>query len=542
MTDPDREHRQRMAAIAAGLDDLAADLDRIAASRAWRLGHGAATLLRRVARRPARTAGAVEAARARVEEIRRVAGLAAPSRALVVDVPAAAGGFVLFLGPGVEPLDPGWLHELVAVADRGAAAVAGTVLDAGGAVRHAAVRFDADGAPYEADAGRAPDELADREAPAASSAALLVRRDALERTGGIPDGYRTPLGGVDLTLSLGGVVVSARARFAARGDAGGDAEDRRLLAARWGARLRRRERPDEPLSFCLRIAPPTREAAGGGGDLPFAEALARELERRGHRCLVQPRSEWEDEAGFAYDVSVVVRGRGRAYPRPGQLNVLWSISHPEELTVAECDAYDLVAVASEPHAAELRAATRTPVIVLEQATDPAVFFPDPPPGAGGHDLVFVGNSRGVQRRILADLGSTGLSLGLYGRGWDAAVAEHVPNERLREVYSSGAIVLNDHWDGMRARGYVSNRLYDAVACGAFVISDRVSGLEERFGGAVVSYETPEELRELVRHFHERPDERAARGAAGRELVLAGHTFAHRADTLLRAVENVNTGH
>lgn len=103
---------------------------------------------------------------------------------------------------------------------------------------------------------------------------------------------------------------------------------------------------------------------------------------------------------------------------------------------------------------------------------------------------------------------------------------------MRRVYSSAGIVLNDHWQDMRRHGYASNRLYDAVACGALVLSDRGAGLDERFGGAVVTYESREQLHALVERFLADPAERAERGAAGRELVLAGHTFAHRVDRLL----------
>ena len=85
---------------------------------------------------------------------------------------------------------------------------------------------------------------------------------------------------------------------------------------------------------------------------------------------------------------------------------------------------------------------------------------------------------------------------------------------------------------MREHGFVSNRIYDALACGAFVVSDHIAGLEERFGGAVVTYETADELRTIVDHFIANPSERAARVAAGRELVLGAHTFAHRVDALL----------
>jgi O-antigen biosynthesis protein len=178
-----------------------------------------------------------------------------------------------------------------------------------------------------------------------------------------------------------------------------------------------------------------------------------------------------------------------------------------------------------------------PVAVLEQGTDPDVFFPEADE-AHAHDLVFVGNSRKVMRRVLADLLPTEHDLAVWGGDWDGLIeARHVvgtylPNDEVRRAYSSAAIVLNDHWDDMREHGFASNRLYDAVACGALVVSDRLDGLEERFGGAVVTYETAEELRTIVDHFLANPEERAARGAAGRELVLANHTFAHRVDALL----------
>jgi O-antigen biosynthesis protein len=184
-----------------------------------------------------------------------------------------------------------------------------------------------------------------------------------------------------------------------------------------------------------------------------------------------------------------------------------------------------------------------PVAVLEQATDPDVFFPDADPDHG-RELVFVGNSRKVMRRILADLLPTERDLAVWGGDWDGLIpAEHLagtylPNDEVRRAYSSASIVLNDHWDDMRRHGFACNRLYDAVACGALVVSDRLEGLEERFGGAVVTYETPGELRAIVEHFLAHPDERAARGAAGRELVLARHTFAHRVDALLAHVAAV----
>ncbi len=259
---------------------------------------------------------------------------------------------------------------------------------------------------------------------------------------------------------------------------------------------------ERKLSFCLKIGAPTWEEAERWGDLHFVRALERQLRRRGHRCLIQVLEEWEDSAGLSYDVAVVIRGLSRHHPKPGQFNVLWNISHPADMTGEECDGYDLVCVASEQFAATLRERTATPVVVLEQATDPAIFYPDPSPEYE-HDLVYVANSRNVLRPIVRDLLPTEHDLAIYGANWEGlidtkyVVAEHIPNDELRKVYSSAKIVLCDHWDDMREHGFISNRIYDALACGAVVISDDVRGLRGKFGEAVLTYTTPDSLRELV---------------------------------------------
>ena len=294
---------------------------------------------------------------------------------------------------------------------------------------------------------------------------------------------------------------------------------------------------EQRLTFCLKIGAPNREAAPSWGDLHFAESFAGELRRRGHRALIQTLDEWEDEAGLSYDVVVHLKGLSRYHPKPGQFNILWSISHPAELTGEECDGYDLVAVASPLFAARLQEWTTTEVVVLEQAADPWVMHPDPDAQLA-HELVYVANSRNILRPIARDLLGTERDLAIWGANWDGlidtarVIGEHVPNDELRRVYSSAGIVLNDHWEDMREHGYISNRIYDALACGALVLSDEVPGMNERFGDAVAVYRSAEELEELIDHLLSDPTERRRRAELGRALVLEGHTFAHRVDRLL----------
>jgi O-antigen biosynthesis protein len=302
---------------------------------------------------------------------------------------------------------------------------------------------------------------------------------------------------------------------------------------------------EQLLSFCLKIGAPNREVAPRWGDLHFASALLAELRRRGHRGIVQTLDRWEHEDGLTCDVVIHLKGLSRYHPKPGQFNVLWSISHPEGLTGEECDGYDLILVASPRFARTLRERTSTPVAVLEQAADPWTMRPDPRPELA-HELVYVANSRNILRPIARELQHTERDLAIWGSGWEQLIdtarlqGEHVPNEELRHVYSSAAIVLNDHWDDMREHGYISNRIYDALACGAFVISDGVPGLTERFGEAVACFDSPQELHELIERFLADPTERARRAQLGRELVLAEHTFAHRALQLLELLgEHMN---
>ncbi|MEZ5120451.1 MAG: glycosyltransferase [Solirubrobacterales bacterium] len=209
-----------------------------------------------------------------------------------------------------------------------------------------------------------------------------------------------------------------------------------------------------------------------------------------------------------------------------------------------CDGYDLVAIASAPFAEEMRERTTTPIIVLEQATDPRVFYPDSDPKLG-HDLVYVANSRNVLRPIVRDLlppcrpRPRHLRRQLGGLiDTSLVVADHVPNDELRQVYSSAAIVLNDHWDDMRERGFISSRIYDALACRA-VVSDEVAGLDQ-FGDAVVTYRDGSELRAVLDQLLADPEGLRARSQAAAAIVRDAHTFADRIDVLEREIQRTAT--
>lgn len=279
-------------------------------------------------------------------------------------------------------------------------------------------------------------------------------------------------------------------------------------------------------------------AAPRWGDWHLAQGLATALERLGNASVVLTASQGERLVDGCYDVRLAIRGLSSP-PRLGNTaEVLWVVSHPELLDLSECEAANLVLVASRPVAAELADVLTIPVEVVLQATDPRRFHPTPADPRFAHDLVVVANAHHQLRRSVADALAAGLRPAIYGMGWEdlvpreLIVANHIPNKDLPTLYSSAGVILNDHWDTMRACGFVSNRIFDALACGAPVISDHVPEILELFDGAVPTYRDPEELRELVTEALEDPAMARARASVGRRIVLAEHTFDHRARALV----------
>ena len=296
-------------------------------------------------------------------------------------------------------------------------------------------------------------------------------------------------------------------------------------------------------SMAILIGAPRWEVVQAWGDYHFAVALARALRRRGVVSDIRVLPEWGAPATVAHDIVLHLRGITPYVPVEGAFNVLWLISHPELLDASECDRFDLVLVASEREAQRLGSLTSTPVHPMLQASALA-----PPVGDGlpGPELVFVGNTRGVDRHGVRWAGEAGLPLAIYGAGWSgplagSVVAEQVENHELAALYHGAGMVLNDHWPDMAERGFISNRIFDACAAGAVCLTDPVAGLDEAFGDAVLVYRSAEELQDHVERLCADPLERLRRGRAGREIVARNHTFEHRADELVGLLPHTLVG-
>jgi glycosyltransferase involved in cell wall biosynthesis len=506
---------------------------------------------------------------------------AALTRAVATSDPGVVG----VVHAATEPQTPNWLERLVAAVDGSAVAAVPVLVHPyrplrratphDGLVRAAGVRLclDGDGTPVAEllDAGAVPRSGgAAVDVAAGSGAALVVDRAAYEAVGGLaPDDdldatavelcVRLRAAGGRVVLLPGVVVVDHRPvrarrdlRFAVDPAGPGWA----AAIDRSGAPLRRAAdrpvappqrpdgRPDPALRVAITVAAPSAKVAARWGDWHLAQALAESLRRLGHEVRLQTADRADDLAGRASDVHLVLRGLQSVRRTAGQRLVLWIISHPEAVDDGELDAADLVLVASARFADRLRHRTSTPVEVMLQATDHRRFRPRPVDPAHRHDVTIVAKTREVLRPVVSDALAAGLRPTIYGAGWRGlvdpglVVADHIDNEALSVVYSSAGVVLNDHWRTMRAWGFVSNRVFDVLACGTPVISDPVDGMDELFDRAVLEYHSPDELRALVGEVLADPEAARQRADRGRKVILANHTFDHRARQLLDCLAGV----
>ncbi len=291
--------------------------------------------------------------------------------------------------------------------------------------------------------------------------------------------------------------------------------------------------------IAIKIPAPKWKNVQEWGDYHLALGLKKELEKNNCEVLLQILPEWNKGDGEC-DAVIVLRGLSRYQPKKEHFNIMWNISHPDTVKIDEYNQYDHVFIASEYWSGKIRKEADIPVDTLLQCTDPELFYPDPDSDYQ-NELLFVGNSRKVFRKIVKDLLPTDHDLAVYGKNWRRFIrwryikGKHIPYGELRKAYSSCKILLNDHWDDMREQGFISNRLFDGYAAGAFIISDEVQGGQDIFEDALVTYNTPEELHDLIDYYLENDVDRALKVEEGRSIVLKYHTFKKRVECILEVI-------
>ena len=164
-------------------------------------------------------------------------------------------------------------------------------------------------------------------------------------------------------------------------------------------------------------------------------------------------------------------------------------------------------------------------------------------------LSFVGSGyhatpEGLYRACILD-SVVEYGLNIWGAGWTKHF-KYLPT--LRKAYQGrpttleetnivnqvSDIVLNiTHPQAFTA---MQQRTFEIAASGGFQLADRRTEIDKLFpNGEIVQFTSREDLREKVRYYLDHPVERQELSQRAREVVLGGHTFAHRMQTMLEFV-------
>jgi len=108
---------------------------------------------------------------------------------------------------------------------------------------------------------------------------------------------------------------------------------------------------------------------------------------------------------------------------------------------------------------------------------------------------------------------------------------------MYEVLARSRVTLNSHavWAGADANNL---RLYEATGMGALLLTDDRGTLNDLFavGSEVVTYRSPGDAADLVRHFLDHPTEAEQIAAAGQARTLRDHTWRDRMERVIELVK------
>ena len=168
-----------------------------------------------------------------------------------------------------------------------------------------------------------------------------------------------------------------------------------------------------------------------------------------------------------------------------------------------------------------------------QAIDPEIYRPlnlerDIP-------VSFMGAAYGARIDFIRKLKKAGIPIQCFGAGWERGKGERPDIDNV-EIYCRSIVNL-----GIGATGHserltcVKGRDFEVPAVGGFYLTTYDYELSRLFyiGKEIVCYRNVLDCIELIRYYLERPEEAQEIGEAGRQRILAEHTWTHRMVGLLK---------
>lgn len=278
------------------------------------------------------------------------------------------------------------------------------------------------------------------------------------------------------------------------------------------------------------------------GDFYLAFSLAQELEKQGFEVEIRPKCSWYKPFDGRY--TIMFRGLDEYFPDLTKVNILWVISHPDEVSNQELLNFNFVFASSNFWAKkktnelkQMGFKNREVIPLMQFTTFSSV---QKQQSEKLVDVLFVGNTRGVERKAVTfALKRPNTSLAIFGRGWKGKIpphllySEHISNANLQELYGRATVLINDHWEDMAANGFVSNRVFDGLMSGAMVLTDWVRDVPPELSKFLFFYKNEAEFNSTLDELIGATPKKDYDSAEAKLYIQSNHTAKQRAEFLLR---------
>ena len=170
----------------------------------------------------------------------------------------------------------------------------------------------------------------------------------------------------------------------------------------------------------------------------------------------------------------------------------------------------------------------------------------------GSDVAFVAWSYPEREAVVRAL-ARAVDIGVWGGGWrnletlrtgrgtPVVRGSAVSTLTAARIYNASRIGLNAHASQTRLGG-LNTRAFELLASGLFQLVDRVAGIEQLLTPdvEVVCYSSPDEARQLAKHYLADGEMRLRIATKGRARVLEEHTYVCRMRTLCHAARETTS--
>lgn len=169
----------------------------------------------------------------------------------------------------------------------------------------------------------------------------------------------------------------------------------------------------------------------------------------------------------------------------------------------------------------------------------------------GYDVCFIGLPFPNRVEMFESLRD--YNLGVFGDHWTkyfmlkgkktpSYYRGRASGETVNKIYLSSKIVLNIHHP--HSIEGLNTRTFDIPACGAFEMVDYKKNIEKHFeiDKEIVTFRDINELKSKIDFYLKNDDLRKAITERGKQKVLSEHTWVHRADDIVTALEQANDHH